>query len=237
MDTKNNEIKPLSYELPYALDITLYKHNYYDNKIITHLKSSTQYETIEGVDDSFIVTVSEFKGVLDEHFNKELNAAHNLTENTLKDGVNSIYFIDKIFSNFNNLEYIRINVSNKRSFTRVVELDQKRNVISFDYKIVTAVLNVTDYTENDSELIAINNLFKDIGLIKEDNFGKKNNYFTVSAQDLMTLINSKHGLSFELEDPDELESEHRDSIELIYDLIDSKHESDNPKIIVITDYL
>ena len=237
MDTKNNEIKPLSYELPYAIDITLYKHNYYDNKIITHLKSSTQYETITGSDGSFIVTVSEFKSVIDEKFSKELSTAQNLTENTLKEEVNSIYFIDKIFSNFNNLEYIRVNVSTKRSFTRVVELDQKRNVISFDYKIVTAILNVTDYTENDSEHLAINRLFKDIGLISEDSFSKKINYFTFSAQDLMALINSKHGLSFELEDLDEIESVHHGSIELIYDLIDSKHETDNPNIIVITDYI
>lgn len=31
------------YDIPYAIDITLYKHNYYDRLIISYLKKYAQY--------------------------------------------------------------------------------------------------------------------------------------------------------------------------------------------------
>jgi hypothetical protein len=132
MDTKNNDIKPISYELPYALDITLYKHNYYDNLIINNLKRNTRYEKLPDSPNSFIVTAEDFRKMLSDKFKREVNNAQSLTEVTIKEGVNSIYFLDKLFMNFNNLEFIKVNVSEKRDFTRLLTVGENRSVINFD---------------------------------------------------------------------------------------------------------
>jgi len=235
MDTKNNEIKPISYELPYALDITLYKHNYYDNLIINQLKRNTQYEKIPDDPCSFIVTAEDFKKVLTERFKREVSSAQNLTEVTIKEGVNSIYFLDKLFMNFSNLEFIKVNVSEKRDFTRLLTVGENRSVINFDYRIITSVLDIPKLTESEEELESINELLIHLGLIESDIFGKRRSYFTINAQDLLLLINAQQELLFP-EDEMPADEKYLDAIEFIYDVIDQKCETDNTKLIIITDF-
>ena len=235
MDTKNNDIKPISYELPYALDITLYKHNYYDNLIINNLKRNTRYEKIPNSPSSFIVTAEDFKKILSDKFKREVSTAQSLTEVTIKEGVNSIYFLDKLFMNFNNLEFIKVNVSEKRDFSRLLTVGENRTVINFDYRIITSVLDISKFSESEEELELINEFFIHLGLILVDEYGKKTPYFTINAQDLLLLINSQHELMFN-EEEDFIDEKYLNAIEFIYDVIDQKCENDNSKLIVITDF-
>lgn len=235
MDTKNNDIKPISYELPYALDITLYKHNYYDNLIINNLKRNTRYEKIPETPNSFIVTAEDFKKVLGDKFKREVGTAQSLTEVTIKEGVNSIYFLDKLFVNFTNLEFIKVNVSEKRDFTRLLTVGENRSVINFDYRIITSVLDIPKLIESEDDLILVNEFFLHIGLIEVDDFGKRTPYFTINSQDLLLLINSQQELMFN-EDDDYIDEKYLDAIEFIYDVIDQKCENDNSKLIIITDF-
>lgn len=235
MDTKNNDIKPISYELPYALDITLYKHNYYDNLIINNLKRNTRYEKIPDSPNSFIVTADDFKKILSDKFKREVNTAQSLTEVTIKEGVNSIYFLDKLFMNFSNLEFIKINVSEKRDFTRLLTVGENRSVINFDYRIITSVLDISKLSESEESLRLINEFFVHLGLIEIDEYGKTVPYFTINAQDLLLLINSEQELMFSDEES-LVDEKYLDAIEFIYDVIDQKCENDNSKLIVITDF-
>jgi hypothetical protein len=235
MDTKNNDIKPISYELPYALDITLYKHNYYDNLIINNLKRNTRYEKLPDSPNSFIVTAEDFRKMLSDKFKREVNNAQSLTEVTIKEGVNSIYFLDKLFMNFNNLEFIKVNVSEKRDFTRLLTVGENRSVINFDYRIITSVLDISKLAESEESLELINELFIHLGLIEVDEYGKKMSYFTINAQDLLLLINSQQELMF-TEDEEFIDEKYLDAIEFIYDVIDQKCENDNSKLIILTDF-
>lgn len=234
MGTEQNDIKPLSYDLPYVVDITLYKYNYYDNLIINRLKKNTQYDVIPGEEgQSFIVTVDDFKEVLEVNFRNELKTAQSLTEVTIADGVNSIYFIDKIFNNFNNLEYVKVNVSNKRKFTRLLQVNESRKVINFEYKIITSVIDLKRYLETDEEFIIMNSFLREIGIIPDNPFDTGRAYYNVNAQDLMLMIGAVEEQY--MNDPT-FESTYTDALNLLYDLIDQKCEQDNTRLIIITDY-
>ena len=232
MDTNQNEIRPLSYDLPYALDITLFKYNYCDNSLITQLRKHTQYESIPG-ETSFVVTVEEFIYVLENFFKRELDNAHTLTEVTIKNGVNSVYFLDKIFNNFQNLEYVKINISTTREFSRLLQVANDRQVISFDYRIITSVINLPDYFTTDESLKRANSFLKEINVLETDHFNKGKSYYTITAQDFMACINSIEENYFE--DPS-FEAQYTETLDILYSLVDQKSESDNTRLIIITDY-
>jgi hypothetical protein len=232
MDTNQNDIRPLSYDLPYAVDITLFKYNYYDNLIISQLKKHTQLEPIPG-DTSFVVTVEEFQEVLLNKFQRELDTAHSLTEITIKDGVNSIYFLDRIFNNFSNLAYVKVNISKTRQFSRLLQVANDRQVISFDYRIITSVIDFTKYFTTDESLKRANSFLSEINIIETDSFNRGKAYYTLTAQDFMTLIN---GIEENFMSDPTFEATYIDTLDIIYSLIDQKCESDNSRIILITDY-
>ena len=57
------------YDIPYAIDIKLYKHNYYDRLIISYLKKYAQYIPSGNTNESFIVNFKYFKIILSSIFN------------------------------------------------------------------------------------------------------------------------------------------------------------------------
>jgi len=232
MDTISNDAIPLAYDIPYAVDITLYKYNYYDNLIITQLKKHCQYEIVSK-DTSFIVTSQEFRTVLEKHFKRELSSAKSLTEVNLKYEVNSIYFIDRIFNNFTNLEYVKVNISKTREFSRVLLTPNSREIISFDYRIITSVIDLTKYFKTDEALKTANCFLKEINIIKPDSFNQGKPYYTIFAQDLITMIAT---IEDKFMEDVTFGEQYTDTLDILYSLIDQKTETDNSRIIIITDY-
>jgi hypothetical protein len=230
MDTQNDLLIPITYNLPYALDITLYKYNYIDSLLLSYIRKETRSHKIEG--DAIIVNAPELKELIEEKFGSDINKIKSMSANSLADNVNSAYFIDKILTNFNNLRYVKVNISNNRNFSRVINTAEKK-IINFDYKIITSVLDFTKYVENDNELKSINNLLYTVGILKDDGFGEfRKPYIIISTNDFMNLLN---GIESELDD-DITSSIYLEPLELIYDLIDQKSETDNTNLIIITDY-
>jgi len=228
----NNEIRPISYDLPYAVDITLYKYNHLDNLIISQLRKNSKYEPVPG-ESSFIVTVEEFIDVIEKYFVNELIEARLLTDVTIKNGVNSIYFLDRIFNNFHNLEYVKVNISNTRKFSRLLNITKERQVISFDYRIITSVVNLSNYFTTDESLNLVNAFFIEIGIIETDHFDKGKSYYSITTQDFMAFITSIEENYFEDES---FETQYTETMDILYSLIDQKSETDNTRLIIITDY-
>lgn len=229
----------LPYDLPYAIDITLYKHNYYDRLIVNQLKKNTKYQAIPNNKESFIVTVNELKRVISSRFTREINSMKSLTEVEIGRNVNSVYFISKLLDNFQNLKYVKINVSDKRTFTRLVEVDKNKHLINFDYKILTSIIDLTTYFNKKSEYKYINEILKRVGLIKPDLFGTRVSYIKTTSQQLVTLLSEFEG---QLLNPNNGQpvadiDNYIDAIDLIFDIIDKKIESDNCRIILVTDYV
>jgi hypothetical protein len=229
----------LPYDLPYAIDITLYKHNYYDRLIVSYLKKYCRYTSIPNNSDCFIVSINDFKRVIVNKFSRELTSIKSLTEVETVKNVNSIFFISKLLNNFQNLKYIKVSISDKRKFSRLVEIDKNKSVISFDYKIITSVIDLTSYFTKKHEYKYINDILKKIGLIKLDIFGTRVSYIRTTSQELIALLaNFENTL---MGDPNAQAApgvdKYLQAIDLIYDIIDKKIESDNCKIILVTDYV
>lgn len=229
----------ISYDLPYAIDITLYKHNYYDRLIMSYLKKHSQFTHIPNNNDSFIVNIDDFKRIINTKFRNEILTMQSLNDTEISKNVNSLFFITKLLNNFQNLKYIKINTSNKRKFTRLVEIDKTKHVISFDYKIITSIIDFTSYFSKKSDYRYINDIFKRVGLIKPDIFGTRVSYIKTTSQELISLLSNFEASL--MGDPNEPISAAMDkyiqSIDLIYDIIDKKIESDNCRIIIVTDYV
>lgn len=230
MDTGNNELMTITYSLPYALDITLYKYNYIDNLLLSYIKKETRTQKIEN--NSFVINASDLKLLIDEKFGIDINRIKSMSIQSLADNVNSAYFIDKILNNFSNLRYVKVNISNDRNFTRVINSADKK-IINFDYKIITSILDFTKHVETDEELKLINNLLYKVGVLKEDIYGEyRRPYIIISTNDFMNLLNT---IEAELED-EEIANIYLEPLELIYNLVDQKCENDNTNLIIITDY-
>lgn len=230
MDTGNNELMPITYSLPYALDITLYKYNYIDNLLLSYIKKETRTQKIEN--NSFVINASDLKLLIDEKFGIDINRIKSMSIQSLADNVNSAYFIDKILNNFSNLRYVKVNISNDRNFTRVINSADKK-IINFDYKIITSILDFTKHVETDEELKLINNLLYKVGVLKEDMYGEyRRPYIIISTNDFMNLLNT---IEAELED-EAIANIYLEPLELIYNLVDQKCENDNTNLIIITDY-
>jgi hypothetical protein len=176
------------YDIPYAIDITLYKHNYYDRLIISYLKKYAQYIPSGNTNESFIVNVKDFKRILSSRFNSELSSMKGLTEIEVSKNVNSVHFLARIIDNFQNLKYVKVTISSKRTFTRLVELTNNKSYINFDYKIITSIIDLTLCFSKKSEYKLINEVLKKIGLIKPDIFGTKISYIKTTSQELIGLL-------------------------------------------------
>lgn len=226
------------YDIPYAIDITLYKHNYYDRLIISYLKKYAQYIPSGNTNESFIVNVKDFKRILSSRFNSELSSMKGLIEIEVSKNVNSVHFLARIIDNFQNLKYVKVTVSPKRTFTRLVELTNNKSYINFDYKIITSIIDLTLCFSKKSEYKLINEVLKKIGLIKPDIFGTKVSYIKTTSQELIGLLGVFEGsLLANPENPDPKADKYIQAIDVIYDIIDRKAENDNCKIILITDYV
>ena len=152
--------------------------------------------------------------------------------------VNSVHFLARIIDNFQNLKYVKVTVSPKRTFTRLVELTNNKSYINFDYKIITSIIDLTLCFSKKSEYKLINEVLKKIGLIKPDIFGTKVSYIKTTSQELIGLLGVFEGsLLANPENPDPKADKYIQAIDMIYDIIDRKAENDNCKIILITDYV
>lgn len=229
MDMKNN-LQNVTLDIPYLIGFTLYKYNYFDNLLLSNIKKELLINKIE--DDILIISSNDLKKLINNKFRTEIDKIKLFSYNSLSDNVNSIYFIDKILSMYNNLKYIKINVSNSRDYSRLIDTG-KSKIINFDYKILTSVIDFTKYTRDDKQLKLINNLLYKVNVLKKNSFGDyQKPYIIITASN---LINSLNIIEPEIEDS-EISDIYIEPLELIYDIIDQKLENDNTNLIIITDY-
>jgi hypothetical protein len=178
----------LPHDLPYAIDITLYKHNYYDRLIASYLKKNSRYSAVPENNDCFIVSIEDFRRIIFSKFKREINSLKSLTEVELGKNTNSIFFINRILDNFQNLKFIKVNISDKRKFSRLIEVEKNRTVINFDYKILASVIDLTQFFHKKADYYYINDIFKKIGLINDDIFGTRVSYVNTTSQELINLL-------------------------------------------------
>lgn len=203
--------------LPTAIDITLYKYNYIDNKLWAQLINQTDY--IEIQDDTIILSASQIRVFIEHNYRKEINKFKSIGADVLHTEVNSIYFLYLFCDEMENLQFVKITLNSKKQYSRLVDFEDGK-MISFSFKILSATLRLTDLFSG-VELEMANRALENFGII-EDGVP----YVRIQAKEL----NGTLSVSIDDEDPDS------EVLLDILDILEQKMEKDNTMILLITDY-
>lgn len=206
--------------IPTVIDVTLYKYNYIDNRFLTLLRNQIDYKTIN--EDSILITKNQLSVFIDKNYKRELNRIKSNGAELFHKEVNSIFFLNQMTTDFDNLEYIKLSINKDKAYSRLVEIDGNK-IIKFNYKILHGVLKLYDIFNN-AELKILNRILVEMDIMKEDV-----PYATVDAIPFMNLID-------EYIVAKKVESEELNIIQDIIDIIDQRFEIDNPKLLLVTDY-
>jgi hypothetical protein len=208
-------------DFPVVIDITLYKNNYYDNLIINKIKKDADCINLPNLKDAFIVYNDEFQEIFYNSFSNEVEKIRSLPVTDLQKNATSVYFLDKIFSSFSKLRYIKLNVSREANYSRINTKD-KVPTIFFNYKITNSCINLS-YIFGRNMLKKINNFLIERGLVDFDRFLGYNHQIEIKASEFLNELS-------------ESEQSDQEIVSILFDLIDPKTEQDDPVLLLITDF-
>jgi hypothetical protein len=208
-------------DFPVAIDITLYKNNYYDNLIINKVKKDADCFNLPNLKDAFIVHIDDLEKIFYDSFTDEIERVRSLPATDLQKNATSLYFLDKIFTSFSNLKYIKFNISREANYSRINTKD-KIPTIFFNYKITSSCIDLT-YIFSKSLLRKINDFLISSELVEFDPFFGYDHQIEVKASEFLDIISQS-------EDGDE------EVITTLFSLIDPKTEQDDPIILLVTDF-
>jgi len=204
-----------------VIDVTLFKFNHYDNLIWTKAINQIDYLRID--DDAIIVSPDQMQMLLDMNFSREIKRIKSITFELIHRDASSIFFLDKIIDEFENLKWIKLSLSKSRTFSRITEdFENSNRQIKYSYKILKATLRLNSFLPL-NDIKEINTILKDVGIIVDKP------YKSHMMRDLM----------IQLEIAMNSESVHDNSAEIIsyiLDVIDHKLEGDNPEVLFVTDW-
>lgn len=204
-------------QLPTAIDVTLYKYNYIDNRIWAQLNN--QVDFIQVSDDSIIVSKDQLVAFLEANYMSDLNKFKSVGTEMIHKEINSTYFLNQMCIEMDNVKYFKITLNSKKDYSRLVDIEGMK-ILQFSFKILTATLRLS-HIYNDIELSKVNKFFEELGLFRP------NSPFTrINAKDLVSIIDSN--INDEIED-------HGILLDII-DILEHRLEKDNSLILLITDY-
>jgi hypothetical protein len=204
--------------MPTAIDATLYKYNYIDNKLWTQIHNETDY--IKVSEDSVLISTSQLKFILDKYYSSSINKIKTIGSDVFHKEINSVFFLYQMCIEMKNLQYIKFNLNKDKSYNRTLDINGKK-ILQFSFKIITATFRLFDLY-NDKELVKVNKILYEIGVFKpEKPFNR------IFAADLSEKLDTY------LESSDDQDA---DIILDILDILEPKLEPENPLILLITDY-
>jgi hypothetical protein len=207
---------------PTIIDITLYRNNYYDNLLVNKIKKDADYGDLPELKDCYVVLAEDFQNIFYNSFSTEVNKIKSLPNSDLHKNVNSLFFLDKIFTSFTGLKYVKVNVSREANYSRI-NRSEKVPTIFFNYKITSSTINLDQIFE--PEILAEINLFLiEANFTTEDPVTGLSHIIQVTASEFLTALEVKASEST------------GDYIQYLFELIDPKTEQDNPVIFFITDF-
>jgi len=206
--------------MPTAIDVTLYKYNYIDNKLWAQIQNEVDF--IELGNDSIMVSSSQLKYILDTYYQNSINKVKSVGSDFIHKEINTVFFLFQILLEMENLQYIKFTLNKDKKYSRIIEPDGVK-MIQFSFKLLTATLRLYDLYE-DNELPLVNTILEELEIISEGS-----QYVRVNAKELYDTI------LFYLEEKDPEDSE-AGIVTDILDILESKIEKEDPLILLITDY-
>jgi hypothetical protein len=207
----------LNSDQPTIVEITLFRNNWKDNQIIHTFKKDCGLFNVTKNKDSFFVSVPDVVGSL-SRFDNEIDKFNGMIDDTLSRNVNSLYFIQNILETFESLMYVKVNISDKKNYTRMVD-----DVLSFDIKIMHSKIIIRDWL-NKKESEDLKSFFKKLDLIFDSPVFEQT-YLQIRLQELLDRVETFRVLNNQ-PDTDSI-------IEKLFLSIDEKTESDNPSILLV----
>lgn len=204
-----------------VIDVTLFKSNYYDNLIFTKCLNQVDYTVIN--DDSILVTPRQLRELLDLNFKRELRKLGSISAELLHRDANSIYFINIFLEDFTNLKWVKLNLSNSRTFSRLVESNGQKT-IKYSFKILKTTLRLNHIFTMD-EIESLNPVLLQHGLIE---YNKP--YNTITTTNLLNKLEDIINMDEHIDDT---------TVDLLARMIESvefKMEIDNPEVLLVTDW-
>jgi hypothetical protein len=206
--------------MPTAIDVTLYKYNYIDNKLWAQIQNDTDF--IELGNDSIMISASQLKFVLDTYYQNSINRIKSVGSDFIHKEINTVFFLFQILLEMENLQYIKFTLNKDKKYSRIIETDGVK-MIQFSFKLLTATFRLYDLYDDD-ELLLVNKILEEIEIL-EDGIP----YARLNAKELYDTIL----LYLEEKDPEDLEA---GIVTDILDILESKIEKEDPLILLITDY-
>ena len=206
--------------MPTAIDVTLYKYNYIDNKLWAQIQNDTDF--IELGNDSIMVSASQLKFILDTYYQNSINKIKSVGSDVVHKEINTVFFLYQILIEMENLQYIKFTLNKDKKYSRIIETDGVK-MIQFSFKLLTATLRLYDLYEDD-ELPAVNKILEELKI-----FEQGIQYTRLNAKELYDTIL----FYLEEKDPEDVEA---GIVTDILDILESKIEKEDPLILLITDY-
>jgi hypothetical protein len=206
--------------MPTAIDVTLYKYNYIDNKLWAQIQNDTDF--IELGNDSIMISSTQLKFVLDTYYQSSINKIKSVGSDFIHKEINTVFFLFQILLEMENLQYIKLTLNKDKKYSRIIETDGVK-MIQFSFKLLTATLRLYDLYEDD-ELPLVNKILEELEVFEEGI-----PYARLNAKELYDSIL----FYLEEKDPEDLEA---GIVTDILDILESKIEKEDPLILLITDY-
>jgi hypothetical protein len=206
--------------MPTAIDVTLYKYNYIDNKLWAQIQNDLDF--IELGNDSIMVSSSQLKVILDRYYQNSINRIKSVGSDFLHKEINTVFFLYQLLMEMENLQYIKFTLSKDKKYSRIVENGGVK-MIQFSFKLLTATFRLFDLYEDD-ELPLVNKILEELDILEH---GVP--YTRLNAKELYDTIL----FYLEEKDPEDIEA---GIVTDILDILEAKIEKEDPLILLITDY-
>lgn len=209
--------------LPTAVDVTLYRYNYIDNKLWTQIKNDFDY--IETSDHSIMISTSQLKHLLETYYASTLNKIKTVGSEVFHKEINTIYFLYQMTIEMANLQYVKFNLDMDKSYNRTITVDGSK-ILQFGFKVLTATLRLSDLYE-DEDLEIVNDILQKLSIL-----GPNEQYTRIFAKDLADSID----LYLMANEKDDEQVGDEGIIADILDILENKLEPENTLILLVTDY-
>jgi len=209
-------------EIPTHIQFTLYKNDYIDNLIISKVKRECRNEASKGT--KFTVSIDQFENAIKTSAFLRAELQKTIDQDLLPDPEfkpNSIFFLQSIINRLVNLHTITFKISNDKIFSRLVKVEDGREIVSFHFNIVEGCFDLTKIL-NREQLDTFNKRFMDVGIMK-NKYLQRISYFYIKATVLFDILAQM----------DEVQI--LDAFDIIT-AVDPKIEEDDPILLVKTDY-
>jgi len=205
--------------IPTHIKFTLYRYDYIDGLLISTLTRECENISIE--DDVYTITTESFRYAVKASMRlKKIAKRAELFRHGQKEAVNSLFFLWQMVQGFPNIELLSFSISKDKEFTRVVKVGNTE-VINFIYYIEEGYLDMTQILPRE-DLDLFNKQAIKMGMLT-NKYLNRSPYFYGTADRIFGVVEATALAGSE-------------DANNILEYIDPKLESDNPILLVKTDY-